>query len=309
MESSNLEVFLRAATPHLPWRSATMGCFEGGPSSVWQLDREKKSDAAVEYFALADLWEHYAESSANGLAVPVRHLGHAGESTVVTQHFVPYLSAVQLYTATRPTASIAIPRSTGSETDSWSDDSAGGGERFARSSWDAASEDDDDSAYYGAASSKRSGYLTFQYREWDSPYDRVPLADKVSELAQEYPCLMSLRSAELSPSSWMSVAWYPIYHIPAHGNMKGISACFLTYHSISSVFQDNIHRSGPERDGGETTALSPFGLATYRMEGDLWRRPGSSDPRRLSELHWAASSWLKQVGAHHPDFAFFTSYH
>ncbi|XP_047082941.1 uncharacterized protein LOC124693516 [Lolium rigidum] len=308
MESSNLEVFLRAATPHLPWRSATMDCFEGGPSSVWQLDREiKKSDAAVGYFALADLWEHYAESSAYGLAVPVRHHGGrtAAENTVVTQHFVPYLSAVQLYTATRPTASLAIPRSTGSETDSWSDDSAGGGERFARSSWDAASEDDDDSAYYVAASS----YLNFQYREWDSPYDRVPLADKVSELAHEYPCLMSLRSAELSPSSWMSVAWYPIYHIPAHGNMKGISTCFLTYHSISSVFQDNIQRSGPERDGGDTTVLSPFGMSTYRMEGDLWRRPGSSDRRRLSELHWAASSWLKQVGAHHPDFAFFTSHH
>jgi hypothetical protein len=31
--------------------------------------------------------------------------------------------------------------------------------------------------------------------------------EQVSELAQEYPCLMSLRSAELSPSSWMSVAW------------------------------------------------------------------------------------------------------
>lgn len=279
---------------------------------MWQLDREKKSDAAVEYFALADLWEHYAESSAYGLAVPVRHHGHAGENTVVTQHFVPYLSAVQLYTATRPTASLAIPsRSTGSETDSWSDDSAGGGERFARSSWDAASEDDDDSAYYGAGAawSKRSGYLNFQYREWDSPYDRVPLADKVSELAQEYPCLMSLRSAELSPSSWISVAWYPIYHIPAHGNPKGISTCFLTYHSISSVFQDNIQRSGPERDGGDTTVLSPFGMSTYRMEGDLWRRPGSSDRRRLSELHWAASSWLKQVGAHHPDFAFFTSHH
>jgi hypothetical protein len=34
-----------------------------------------------------------------------------------------------------------------------------------------------------------------------------------------------------------SMIRYPIYHIPAHGNMKGISACFLTYHSISSVFQ------------------------------------------------------------------------
>jgi hypothetical protein len=70
---------------------------------------------------------------------------------------------------------------------------------------------------------------------------------------------------------------------------------------------DNIHQ-GPECDGGETTALSPFGLTTYRMEGDMWRWPGSSDSGRLSELHWAASSWLKQVGAHHPDFAFFTSH-
>uniref|UniRef100_A0A453Q6D7 Uncharacterized protein n=2 Tax=Aegilops tauschii subsp. strangulata TaxID=200361 RepID=A0A453Q6D7_AEGTS len=137
---------------------------------------------------------------------------------------------------------------------------------------------------------------------------------------------MSLSSAELSPSSWMSVAWYPIYHIPAYVNLKGSSACFLTYHSISSVFQDNLQsllmlisavvsspadniHNGPEHDDGEIAALSPFGLATYRMQGDLWRRPGSSDPRRLSELHWAASSWLKQVGAHHPDFTFFTSSH
>ncbi|CAM0943366.1 unnamed protein product [Alopecurus aequalis] len=206
-----------------------------GPNSVWQLDRKNEDTTAVEYFALADLWDNYAESSAYGLAVPLRGAG----GDVVTQHFVPYLSAVQLYTATRPITSLAVSRSIGSETDSWSDDSGVGGERFA-GSWDAASEDDEDSAYGGAASSsKHRGYLNFQYREWDSPYDRVPLSHKVSELAQDYPCLTSLRSAELSPSSWMSVAWYPIYHIPAHGhgNLKGISACFLTYHSISSVFQ------------------------------------------------------------------------
>uniref|UniRef100_A0ACD5YWN5 Uncharacterized protein n=1 Tax=Avena sativa TaxID=4498 RepID=A0ACD5YWN5_AVESA len=304
MESSNLEVFLRAATPRLPWRSASMDCFQGGPSSVWQLDREKNRDAAVEYFTLADLWEHYAESSAYGLPVPVRGLG----GTFVTQHLVPYLSAVQIYTASRPNSSLGVSRSTGSETDSWSNES-GAGER---SSWDAASDDDDDdddSAFKDAVSAKQRGYLNFQYGEWDSPYDRVPLSQKVVELAQEYPCLMSLTSAELSPSSWMSVAWYPTYQIPAHRNLKEISARFLTYHSISSVFQDNIHRSGPECDDVKIAALSPFGLATYRMKGDLWRRPGSTDSRRLSELHWAASSWLKQVGAHHPDFAFFTSHH
>ena len=76
---------------------------------MWRLDDgEKNRDvAAVEYFALADLWEHYAESSAYGLDVPLRR--RAG-GDVVTQHFVPYLSAVQLYTATRPTTSLAVPR-------------------------------------------------------------------------------------------------------------------------------------------------------------------------------------------------------
>lgn len=30
---------------------------------------------------------------------------------------------------------------------------------------------------------------------------------------------------------------YPIYHIPARRNVKDLSACFLTYHTISSAFQ------------------------------------------------------------------------
>ena len=36
----------------------------------------EKSRVAVDYLALADLWEHFAESSAYGLAVLVRLLGH-----------------------------------------------------------------------------------------------------------------------------------------------------------------------------------------------------------------------------------------
>lgn len=30
---------------------------------------------------------------------------------------------------------------------------------------------------------------------------------QISELAQRYPGLMSLRSVDLSPASWMAVAW------------------------------------------------------------------------------------------------------
>jgi len=67
MESSNLEVFVEAATPQLPWRSAPMDCFQG-PNNVWQVDKKD----VVDYFSLEDLWEHYSESSAYGLGVPVR---------------------------------------------------------------------------------------------------------------------------------------------------------------------------------------------------------------------------------------------
>ncbi|BAF10507.1 uncharacterized protein [Oryza sativa Japonica Group] len=284
---NNLEVFLQAATPCLRWRSASMECFQD-PSKVWQLDKKKDE---VDYFALEDLWEHYAESSAYGLAVPVR----LESGNTITQHFVPYLSAIQIYTSTK--SLLAFSRgSAGSESDSWSDDSTG--DKLSRS-WDAAMSDDDDSSHDSSESvsaKQGAGCLNFQYNEWSSPYERVPLADKVAELAQHYPCLTSLSSAQLSPSSWMSVAWYPIYHIPARGNLKGLSTCFLTYHSLSSVFQDNVE------EGRSVVGVSPFGLATYRAEGKLWTSSRSSD------LFWAASSWLKQLRAYHPDFIFFTSH-
>ena len=66
-------------------------CFRG-PDTVWQLEKKH----SVDYFTLEDLWEHYSESSAYGLAVPV-HLQTTVKS--ITQHFVPYLSAIQIYTA------------------------------------------------------------------------------------------------------------------------------------------------------------------------------------------------------------------
>ncbi|XP_015689158.1 uncharacterized protein LOC102703286 [Oryza brachyantha] len=290
-KNDNLEVFLQAATPHLRWRSASIfmvdECFQA-PSNVWQLDSKKDE---VDYFTLQDLWEHYAESSVYGLAVPARL---ESGNTTITQHFVPYLSALQLYT-TKPL--LASSRgSMASETDSWSDGSTG--DKLSRS-WDAALSDDDYSSQHSSSSlsAKQDGRLNFQYIEWSSPYERVPLADKVAELAQRYPCLTSLNSAQLSPSSWMSVAWYPIYHIPANRNLKGSSACFLTYHSLSSVFQDNVSGSSSRSAG-----VSPFGLATYRAEGELWASA------RSSHLYWAASSWLKQLRAYHPDFIFFTSH-
>lgn len=54
-------------------------------------------------------------------------------------------------------------------------------------------------------------------------------------------------------------------------------------------------------------SLAPFGLATYKMQGDLWLNPeSSSDHERLAFMYSAADSWLKQLNVHHHDFNFFS---
>lgn len=52
--------------------------------------------------------------------------------------------------------------------------------------------------------------------------------------------------------------------------------------------------------------LPPFGLATYKMQGDVWVNPTTSDPAQLYELQNNAYSWLRQLGVQHHDYNFFT---
>ncbi|KAF2283204.1 hypothetical protein GH714_043534 [Hevea brasiliensis] len=158
----------------------------------------------------------------------------------------------------------------------------------------------------------RLGYLYFQYFERSTPYGRVPLMDKINGLAQRYPGLMSLRSVDLSPASWMAVAWYPIYHIPMGRTIKDLSTCFLTYHTLSSSFQDmdiddDIESPERKRKEGESISLPPFGLATYKMQGNVWVSGNCGrDQERLVSLLSVADSWLKQLRVQHHDFNYFT---
>ncbi|XP_010431087.1 PREDICTED: uncharacterized protein LOC104715371, partial [Camelina sativa] len=145
----------------------------------------------------------------------------------------------------------------------------------------------------------RLGYLYLQYFERSAPYARVPLMDKINELAQRYPGLMSLRSVDLSPASWMAVAWYPIYHIPMGRTIKDLSTCFLSYHTLSSSFQDmEPEENGGEKERtrkeGEGVTLLPFGLATYKMQGNVWLSEDDQgqDQERVVSLLSVADSWL-----------------
>ncbi|XP_009770898.1 uncharacterized protein LOC107759236 [Nicotiana tabacum] len=301
---SNLDSFLNCTTPLVPSQFLAK-------SETRNLNRlwHPKEKEEIEYFTLADLWNCYDEWSAYGAGVPIKL--DSGETLV--QYYVPYLSAIQIFTSSSSVSILRVENESVWETrDSFSDSLSDESESEKLSRWDGCSSDeglfDQDS---NLQMNGRLGYLYYQYFERSSPYGRVPLVDKISSLAERHPGLMSLRSVDLSPASWMSVAWYPIYHIPMGKTIKDLSTCFLTFHTLSSSFQDMDLEDSMEKgirkgNGGETIPLSPFGLATYKMQGNVWISDRSGrDQERLVSLLSVADSWLKQLGVQHHDFNYF----
>ncbi|XP_010549591.1 PREDICTED: uncharacterized protein LOC104820723 isoform X2 [Tarenaya hassleriana] len=315
---SNLERFLRGITPRPPSFSLPPRCV----SDVNRLWNQQGKEDELEYFRLSDVWDCYDELSAYGLGSHVEL--NNGES--VTQYYVPYLSAIQIYTRKSSSISRNHMDTVESESECWSDDSCS--EKLSRSlsndsnkTWDAVSEDSCFDHVHDTASLMRDrlGYLEFSYFETAPPHLRVPFTDKINQLAEKCPGLLSLRSIDISPASWMAVAWYPIYHIPSRKNEKDLSACFLSYHTLSSSFQDNLIEAEDDKteegtsccldeSTGKRIPLAPFGLSTYKMQqgGELWAKPGTYDHERLLYLNSAADSWLKQLNVYHHDYSFFT---
>lgn len=317
---SNLENFLECTAPNVRAHHIPKTCIQDMDRNDYWQDSDAES---VEYFNLGDLWDIYDEPSAYGTGVPIL-LNSSTEETVI-QYYVPYLSALQLYT-TRSYGKFRTSREESdssdseikeSNIDSWSDSSDNDkvfGSLINTSDrsegWDA---DSEDSGFDQDRHRDRLGYLSFQYFERASPYERVPLMEKINEFSRSNPLLMSLRSVDLCPASWMAVAWYPIYHIPTGRSIKDLSACFLTYHTLSPFFQENEvfdcdREKRTKTNNTHSIALPPFGLATYKMQGNLWLSAESVDQQRLESLLCAADSWLKQLGCRHPDFNFFVSH-
>ncbi|KAG6510902.1 uncharacterized protein LOC121975407 [Zingiber officinale] len=304
LKTSNLQSFLAHITPSVPTYPLTKDL-----SSICQ-PTEKEN---MEHFTLADLWSQYEEWSVYGVGVPII----LPDDETTDQYYVPYLSAIQLYTRKSLAFSRIFPQDNQCECSSDDNES----DTMSKSS--DASSDGSVITHENLFPRKDSfGQMYAQYIEYGSPYRRPPLVDKVKELARRFPGLLSLKSEELSPASWFSVAWYPIYHIPACANVEDLSACFLTYHTISTLSEDSIE-SDDEKDlysvigrinkpvkknGRNAIALSPFGLSTYKMQEDLWKDPKSFDNETLNALYNEAYYWLMQLGVEHHDFKFFATH-
>lgn len=330
---SNLDRFLDSTTPSVQAQSFS--------KTMQQTMRGWKAcdDEFQPYFTLGDLWDSFKEWSAYGAGVPLLLDGRDS----VVQYYVPYLSGIQLYgPSTTPNAK---SRSAGEDSDgdydrdssssdgssdneiekgmlsrnlqhydhpanvvssrigglSMSDEQSSGMEGF--------SSDDGDT-------SSTRGCLLFEYMEQDPPYSREPLADKVMDLARQFPALKTFRSYDLLPSSWISVAWYPIYRIPTGPTLKDLDACFLTYHSLSTPIEGTgsggtrppVVVCPNEMGGVPKISLTVFGMASYKFKGSMWTQNGVSERLMANYLTQAAENWLRLHGANHPDFQFFASH-
>ncbi|KAJ7954140.1 Protein of unknown function (DUF789) [Quillaja saponaria] len=318
---SNLQRFLQSVIPSVPAQYLSKTSMRG------------RSTCDVEfqpYFVLGDLWESFEEWSAYGAGVPLV----LNDSDSVVQYYVPYLSGIQIYgELMRPSA---MTRRPGEDSDSDFRDSSSDAssdceperglkylreqrnhhhlpneatlrmDRFSLRDQHTVLQEDLSSDEGESVNSQ--GHLLFEYLEQAPPYSREPLADKILDLAFRFPELKTLRSCDVLPSSWISVAWYPIYRIPTGPTLKDLDACFLTYHSLHTGSQSAhapVLTYPSHIDGVAKMSLPVFGFASYKLKGSLWIPNDGFELQLASSLLQAADYWLRLLQVSHPDFVFF----
>ncbi|XP_031110663.1 uncharacterized protein LOC116014846 [Ipomoea triloba] len=328
--STNLDRFLEYTTPKVPAQLLSK-------TSMKSL-RNHGGDLGP-YFILDDLWESFKEWSAYGAGVPLV----LNESDSVVQYYVPYLSGIQLYID--PARHIVGPRRPGEESDgdSYRETSSDDGSEYVagRGANSIKGKQNQQNLMNATANgfnklslrndgfmesladenetSNPPGLLIFEFLEQNPPQNRQPLTDKISSLASQFPDLKTYRSCDLAPSSWISVAWYPIYRIPIGPTLQSLDACFLTFHSLStqaesSTRNDLLHNHGSSttrgmHDNGMPMKLSlpSFGLASYKFKVSFWFPSETYESQRVNSLLREADRWLRLLQVNHPDYRFFLS--
>jgi hypothetical protein len=184
--------------------------------------------------------------------------------------------------------------------------------------------------------------LIYEFFETASPYSRAPFREIIELILDEQAELRALTSADLAPSSWMSVAWYPIYRIPQGTMLHDVQGCFLTYHALyagelcdgdiacplppemtmlsedllalrAARAKERASASGDAGAGGGSTAaphahiLRPFGLSMYKMQGDVWAA-NDDVTDWMNKLMDGAYTWLRMRKTVHPDYEFFSHF-
>ncbi|KZV21570.1 hypothetical protein F511_08887 [Dorcoceras hygrometricum] len=269
--TTNLDRFIKSVSPLVPMQILSVVNSNGS-----------RKDSHT-FFRLEDVWESFHEWSVYGVGVPL--LLNAKDS--IEQFYVPYLSGIQLYKDTSRHSSQI------SDFEEGNDAELHNAEHSDISGCNTRADDESVSGSTAKFGSSRTPF--FQYFEYEPPHFRLPLTDKIWEFASQYPELVTSRSCDLLPSSWICVAWYPIYRIPVVPTLQHSEASFLTFYSLST--QSDTTRVHNDGDPANRYQLPVFGLV-----------PSSSGTQELeqeSSFLQAAEDWLRQHNIILPDYRFF----
>ena len=172
--------------------------------------------------------------------------------------------------------------------------------------------------------------LLFEFFEATSPHEREPFTDRIQQLAASCcPELLTLNSSSLHPSSWFSVAWYPLYRFPSNGsNIRELNASFLTFHSISARPHPQSPRSletrpqppitpqlaqhaqmlrqhvVAEEHACDAVVLEAFAFMPYKLQGAMWADP-VHNKSVYGPMMAAARAWVERRKCTHPDLQFY----
>ncbi|XP_017249424.1 uncharacterized protein LOC108220229 isoform X2 [Daucus carota subsp. sativus] len=269
------------------------------------------------FYNLGDLWESLKEWSVYGAGVPMI----IKETDSVVQYYVPYLSGLQLYAdpSKRPANNSEYEADRRKHVADGSHQNAVNLSSQKMKSLSLRDKYPVNSSGEEGGNSNSPGLLVFEYLEYEQPYSRKPLTDKILNLESQFPELSSYRSCDLLPSSWISIAWYPIYRIPMGSTLKDLDASFLTIHPLSTHFknggQSQSHGSScvgkviNASAGSSKISLPVIGLASYKYKGSILSPSAPQDYEHENSLLEAANSWLQGLNVALPDLQFFRSHY
>lgn len=107
----------------------------------------------------------------------------------------------------------------------------------------------------------------FEYFETAKPDQRIPLTDKVRELAHSFEAILTGRSSDFDMSrSWYAISWYPI--LCDHYISKAVGGCFLTYHHLFVVDTCPLHTHSSKSENASRTvplACDPSSLSSEEV--------------------------------------------
>ncbi|XP_058097904.1 uncharacterized protein LOC131242936 [Magnolia sinica] len=321
---AEFERILHSASPVLERTNSVQNC---RTCSGDQLIGDSLCMHQIPNVSLGNFWQWYEGPGSYGLEVKAEEYRNPkrldSDRFGFCAYFVPFLSAVQLFGRSRcftctsncmldaavnttsentsdlgdlPILSLLLPRPRREE-------GAGSslpGHSSRTSDPSGASGQDEFCNHSVTCACPRDSELLFEYFESEQPHHRRPLFEKIQELIRgdttsncqlfgDPAKLDCMHLPDLHPSSWYSVAWYPIYRIP-DGNFR---AAFLTYHSLGHFIRRS---SSLDSLYGDACIVSPVvGLQSYNAQGECWFEPRKSAAVRTEEnLHFDPSEILKE---------------